>query len=46
MLTVKAPRASRFFTVRWPALTQSESSLASLMPPQAAFIALGEPSSP
>ena len=44
--TVKAFRSRMFFVVLWPALTQMEISLSSLMPPQAAFMALGVPSAP
>ena len=45
-LTVKAPCASRFSVVLWEALIQRDNSRSSLMPPQAAFIAFGVPSSP
>ena len=46
MLTVKAPRARIFSTVLCSGLRHMESSVSSLMPPQAAFMALGVPSAP
>jgi len=43
MLTVKALRAKMLAVVLWPSLMHILSSLSSLMPPQAAFMALGVP---
>ena len=45
MLTVKAFRARMLAVVLCPALMQKESSLSSLTPPQAAFMASAVPSS-